>query len=75
MARRHEFGCLLEMLGGILKWAFAQRRVTRVIADTMPSNTASVRLLLRHGFRRFGPGSEEGSLLFEKVRPEDGADR
>jgi RimJ/RimL family protein N-acetyltransferase len=57
-----------EMLGGILGWAFRSPDVARVIADTMPANTPSVRVLLRHGFRQVGPGSDEGSLLFEKLR-------
>jgi ribosomal-protein-alanine N-acetyltransferase len=61
-------GYATEMLAGILRWAFARPGVARVIADTMPSNTASVRLLQRQGFREIGCGSEEGSRLFEKCR-------
>jgi RimJ/RimL family protein N-acetyltransferase len=58
-----------EMLGGILDWAFASSEVARVVADTMPSNAASMRLLSRKGFRQIGPGSEKGSVLLEKLRP------
>jgi RimJ/RimL family protein N-acetyltransferase len=65
----HRQGYAGEMLGGILSWAFQCPDVVRVVADSMPTNTPSVRLLLRHGFREVGAGSEEGSLLFEKVRP------
>jgi RimJ/RimL family protein N-acetyltransferase len=65
----HGQGYAGEMLGGILPWAFQCPEVVRVVADTMPTNTPSVRLLLRHGFRKVGSGSEEGSLLFEKQRP------
>jgi len=64
----HRQGYAGEMLGGIVGWAFRCPDVVRVVADTMPTNTPSVRVLLRHGFRQVGPGSEEGSLLFEKVR-------
>jgi RimJ/RimL family protein N-acetyltransferase len=61
-------GYARQMLSGILGWAFAQPAVVRVVADTMPSNTASVRLLERQGFRQVGPGTEPGSVLFEKLR-------
>jgi RimJ/RimL family protein N-acetyltransferase len=64
----HRQGYAGEMLGGIVGWAFQCPDVVRVVADTMPTNTPSVRLLLRHGFRQIGAGSEEGSQLFEKVR-------
>jgi RimJ/RimL family protein N-acetyltransferase len=57
-----------EMFGGILDWAFGHPQVTRVVADTMPTNEPSVRLLTRHGFRPCGPGAEDGSILFEKCR-------
>jgi len=57
-----------EMVGGILEWAFGHPEVLRVVADTMPANEPSLRLLARHGFRPCGPGSEEGSILFEKRR-------
>src|SRR5262245_8566515 len=57
-----------EMVGGILEWAFGHPTVNRVVADTMPANEPSVRLLKRHGFQPCGPGTEEGSVLFEKRR-------
>lgn len=57
-----------EMLAGMLEWAFGHPQVQRVLADTMPANEPSVRLLTRHGFRPCGPGAEEGSILFEKRR-------
>ena len=57
-----------EMMGAILDWAFGHPQVTRIVADTMPTNEPSVRMLVRHGFRPFGPGTEDGSILFEKRR-------
>ncbi len=57
-----------EMLDGILDWAFTHPEVVRVVADTMPSNTASVCLLGRRSFRQVGPGTDEGSVMFERLR-------
>jgi hypothetical protein len=40
--------------------------VDRVIADTGSDNLSSLKLLARLGFTACGPGSESGSLLFER---------
>lgn len=57
-----------ELVGELVAWAFGHPIITRIVADTMPSNTASVRLLQRLGFREVGDGTEPGSRLFELAR-------
>lgn len=57
-----------ELVGGLVCWAFAHPVVMRIVADTLPSNTPSVRLLQRLGFQDVTAGSEPGSRLFELAR-------
>ncbi len=61
-------GYATEAVHGLITWAFGHAEVTRVIAETFPELTASIRLLEKCGFRGTGPGSEEGSLRFELKR-------
>ena len=35
-----------ELVGGLVRWSFSHPSVTRIVADTMPSDAPSVRLLL-----------------------------
>ena len=58
-----------EAVAALLDWAHAQPGVRRVIAHTFPELLPSIRVLEKNGFRRTGPGAEEGTIRFEHERP------
>lgn len=61
-------GYATEAVQGLLSWAFSQPEVTRVIAETLPPLTSSIRVLEKIGFSNIGEGSEEGVIRFEMTR-------
>jgi len=61
-------GYATEAVSGLLSWAFTHSEVTRVIAETLPDNERSIRLLVKLSFLRTGQGSEPGLIRFELVR-------
>ncbi len=62
-------GLAPEAVGALIAWAFSDARVRRIIAHTVPDGLASQRVLQKCGFRFVGDGLEEGTVLFEKLRP------
>jgi [ribosomal protein S5]-alanine N-acetyltransferase len=64
----HNRGYATEALGGFLSWAWRHTSLRRVIADTFPNLTASIRVLEKCGFALCGPGSEAGAIRFELLR-------
>ena len=61
-------GYATEAAAGLLSWAFAHSEVSRVIAETLPDNARSIRVLEKLGFLRIGQGSEPGLIRFELAR-------
>jgi RimJ/RimL family protein N-acetyltransferase len=63
-------GYATEATRGFIDRAFAEAATMRVIAETMPDRTASIRVLEKLGFRFIGKGSDEdeGSVRYELVR-------
>lgn len=61
----HGKGYATEALRGFLDWARQNLRLRKVIADTFPYLTASIRVLEKNGFVRCGAGADEGSIRFE----------
>jgi RimJ/RimL family protein N-acetyltransferase len=61
----HGRGYATEALRGFVEWAKAHPRLRKVIADTFPHLTASIRVLEKNGFVRCGTGADEGSIRFE----------
>jgi RimJ/RimL family protein N-acetyltransferase len=63
-------GYATEATRGFIARAFAEAATTRVIAETMPDRTASIRVLEKIGFRFIGKGSDEdeGSIRYELMR-------
>lgn len=61
-------GYTTEAVGCLLRWAFAQKDVYFIEAETDPENIASQRVLQKLGFTLYGSG-EEGPR-FEKERPQ-----
>ncbi len=58
-------GYAAEAVSAMAHWALSQPRVTVVVADALPENMASVRVLQKAGFAEAGPGEEEGTRRFE----------
>lgn len=60
-------GYTTEAVEALVTWAFGHPEVVRVIAEALPGNTASVRILQKVGFSEVGPGSRN-HLRFEMGR-------
>lgn len=54
-----------EGAGGLVRRAFEDPAVKRVLAETFPHLAGSLGVLRKLGFTRCGEGSEEGAILFE----------
>ena len=63
-------GYATEAATGLVEAAFAHSDVMRVIAETLPSLSASIRVLEKCGFRLTGPGSDDGIIRYELRRSE-----
>jgi RimJ/RimL family protein N-acetyltransferase len=61
-------GYATEAVAGLLARAFADARVRRVTAETLPDLTASIGVLEKQGFGEAGPGSEHGVVRYELPR-------
>lgn len=57
-----------EIVRGLVDWAFAHPEIKRVIAETLPELTPSIRVLEKNGFKLIGEGSEPGVIRFELRR-------
>ena len=60
--RKH--GYASEAVRRLVRWAFDQGGVRRVIAETFPDLKASIRVMEKNGFLLDGPGSEEGVVRY-----------
>ena len=67
-ARRR--GYASEAATGLVAYAFAHANVSRVIAHTLAHLTSSIGVLKKCGFRRVGPGLEEGTVEYALERGE-----
>ncbi len=61
----HGKGYATEALRGFLDWARQNPHLRKVVADTFPYLTASIRVLEKNGFVRCGAGADDGSIRFE----------
>jgi RimJ/RimL family protein N-acetyltransferase len=61
----HGTGYATEALRGFLNWAKREPSLRKVVAETFPHLTASIRVLEKNGFVRSGAGTDEGSIRFE----------
>jgi ribosomal-protein-alanine N-acetyltransferase len=61
-------GYATEVVQALLAHAFTTPDVRAVIAHTSDENVASVRVLVRCGFRRVGPGPELDSVEYRRER-------
>ena len=62
-------GYASETVHGLVRRAFGDHRVRRVIAETLPELTPSIGVLRKCGFELVGEGSEPGVIRFELRRP------
>jgi len=65
-------GYATEAARRLVRWAFAHRRVTRVVAEADPANARSVRVLDKLGFRRVDGVPPVASILFQLTRSDLG---
>lgn len=66
-------GYATEAVEGLVRHAFDQPAVRRVIAETLPELTPSIGVLRKSGFEPAGAGSEPGVIRFERTRAARGA--
>jgi ribosomal-protein-alanine N-acetyltransferase len=57
-------GFASEAVSGLMGWAFSHPDVLLVTAETLPSLTASIRVLEKNGFHFMGDGSEQGVIRY-----------
>lgn len=60
-------GYATEVTAALIDHARTRASVRRVVAETMPERTASIRVLEKLGFRMLGPAAEEGVVIYELV--------
>ena len=63
-------GLASEMVAALVGRAFADARVTCVVAETRPDNAASIAVLARAGFASLGAGRDADHRRFGLLRPE-----
>jgi [ribosomal protein S5]-alanine N-acetyltransferase len=73
VAEHQRRGYATEAVDGLLRHAFDQPEVNRVIAETLPELTPSIGVLRKSGFEPAGEGSEPGVIRFELTRASYGA--
>ncbi len=61
-------GYATEAIHGLLRFAFADPRVRRVLAETLPELIPSIGVLRKCGFRRVPGASEPGAIRFSISR-------
>jgi ribosomal-protein-alanine N-acetyltransferase len=64
LPRYQRRGLATEILRALVAWAGSQPGVKTVLAETAPDNLPSVRLLLRIGFTKIGPGVDPGHVQY-----------
>lgn len=64
-------GLATEAVRAFIDRSFADPRVRRVIAETLPELRPSIGVLEKVGMRQIGPGSEPGVIRFEILRGEE----
>ena len=61
-------GYATEAVQALVAWAFDHDEVRRALAEALPENTPSLRVLDKNGFRYVGQGSEDEVIRYEITR-------
>ena len=61
-------GLASEAVAALVGWAFSHPEVHLVMAETLPSLAASIRVLEKNGFHLLGEGSEPGVICYGRKR-------
>jgi RimJ/RimL family protein N-acetyltransferase len=61
-------GYATEAVRALVAWAFTHPDVRVIVAETLPDNEPSIRVLVRAGFRRAPGASEPGHIRFVRER-------
>jgi RimJ/RimL family protein N-acetyltransferase len=64
LAQFQRRGFATEMVDGLIKWAWSQPVVTRIVAETEWANPASVQVLKKLGFAAAGLGGSPDGMRF-----------
>jgi ribosomal-protein-alanine N-acetyltransferase len=62
-------GYATEVVAALVDWAFSHPEIERVVAQTLPELTPSIRVLEKNGFISVPEAFEEGAIMFELRRP------
>jgi RimJ/RimL family protein N-acetyltransferase len=62
-------GLATEIISALVRHAFSDDRVKRIIAHTTPANVGSVRVLEKTGFAYVGPGHDPGTVEYCQEAP------
>ena len=65
MQEFQERGYATEAVRGLVLWAFSHSEVARIIGETYPNLTKSIRVLEKNGFVFIGGGAESGVIGYE----------
>jgi RimJ/RimL family protein N-acetyltransferase len=57
-------GYATEVVAALIEWAFESSSVRRVAADSLPGNTASIRVMQKNGLHYIGAGPEPGTVRY-----------
>lgn len=68
MKEHQRNGYCTEAVEALIGWAFEHSEVVRVIAETLPHLSPSIRVLEKTGFTCAGKGSEEDAIRYELTR-------
>lgn len=70
LPERRRRGYASEAVRALVAFAFADDRVRRVVAETLPDMSPSIGVLEKCGFTFTGAGAEEGAIRFVLARPQ-----
>ena len=68
IARYRERGYATEAAQAFVRWALSHTSIVDIVAQTFPNLPASIRVMEKCGMTFVGPGYEEGTILYRKLR-------
>jgi Acetyltransferases, including N-acetylases of ribosomal proteins len=68
MEEHQRKGYASEAVKALTRWAFGFPNVNKIIAQTFPENSGSIKVLGRCGFKFVGDGLEDNAIMFELLK-------